>query len=250
MRQSARVGFLLPAFGGVRPDASPLLLDYAQIGLPMPARSFCKTESFLPALALGNLGFSMSPRALSQLGLAASAVGLSRIGSVFSLSVVASAHLGFPLSVQSPARLGSGMPTVRCAAIGSTALLRHHARPEAFTSTLGLARPGFVSSLPAISHGHLGPLTSLRSAGRSGLSAFAMGYVHFELSTSFRSMARLGFATPTHDMETVDLTLPSRGSARSGLASLVLGSGRPGPCFSLPVAEASWPGFTTSTRCG
>ena len=132
MRQSARVGFLLPAFGGVRPDASPLLLDYAQIGLLMPARSFCKTESFLPALALGNLGFSMSPRALSQLGLAASAVGLSRIGSVFSLSVVASAHLGFPLSVQSSARLGSGMPTVRCAAIGSTALLRHHARPEAF----------------------------------------------------------------------------------------------------------------------
>ena len=250
MRNSARLGFLMPAFGGVRSDPPPLLLDYAQIGLPMPARSFCKTESSVPTLAFGSPGFVMSPRALSQLGLAASPVGLSRVGSVFFLSVVAAANLGLPLSVQSPARPGSGMPAVRCAAVGSPSLLRHHARPEAFASTVGLARAGFVFSLPAISHGLLGPLMSLRSTGRSGLLAFAMGSVHSDFSTSFRSMARLGFATPTHDMETVDLTLPSQGSARSGFASPVLGLGRTGPCFSLPVADASWPGFTTSTRCG
>ncbi len=209
IRQFLRVGPSLPVPGSSCTGFVFLLLviDKVHYGSSLPVHSLGRLEPVLSVFDFLRIGFSMPLQCVTWLGLVLLMMGISRADPVSSLSVTDSNCFDSLLLSRSLAHSESMMFSVDFSTLGPLSSLRSMARTGLTLLMCGGVRPGFL--LPALDAHCAGSPLPLHS------------FSCLELFPSSADLSDMGFVVSPRSFLQVGSIVPPFGLSRAGLVSLL-----------------------------
>ncbi len=257
LRSSVRLYLAMLISGCVRLGAPSPMLNSVTIGSTCLFRSTGQLGASLPTMDSFQLGTSLPARRSSHLKPASLAYGIVWAGSPLSMPDELLVSLLLPS--KSYARLGLFLVLLDYVHLNASIFSRSLAHPGPQAALLGLARLGFIFSLPALDNAHSGLLSPARSLAHSSFSMFPLDFFSPGAPTSLRQYARTGSSflasgrptgnvLPLLDCLVVGTSLLARSFARIGLQVPVFGLSYFGSVSPLSASESVHPGALLPPR--
>ena len=248
LRSHGRSGATLPVCGVTCFDSSAFVPDSVHPGSSPLMRSSARSGLVVFALDSLHSGLLLSPRSHVGSELTAPALGLTCLDSVSSPSATATTLLEPSAPAHSFACSGLSPPVLGFSHLGFFVPLRSMGRLGALASAIGLSRMGLVSLLLVVDTVTIEPPSFTQSFARLGFASLATDHTQSGFPSALRAPSRPDLAASVLDSLHLGFSASSQSALRCDPTASVLGVSCLGFISPLPAIDGVRPDLPSLSR--